>query len=69
MHRGRIVAEGNLDELREQTGCPTLIEMFSEAVGSRSRPGGSWPGDDRQELNSELSSSKMTESGAWGGSR
>ncbi len=28
MHRGRIVAEGNLDQLREQTGCRTLIEMF-----------------------------------------
>jgi ABC-2 type transport system ATP-binding protein/sodium transport system ATP-binding protein len=28
MHRGRIVAEGNLSQLREQTGCRTLIEMF-----------------------------------------
>jgi ABC-2 type transport system ATP-binding protein/sodium transport system ATP-binding protein len=28
MHRGRIVAEGNLDELREQTGCRSLLEMF-----------------------------------------
>ena len=28
MHRGRIVAEGTLEEIREQTGCRTLIEMF-----------------------------------------
>lgn len=28
MHRGLIVAEGNLGELRDQTGCRTLIEMF-----------------------------------------
>jgi sodium transport system ATP-binding protein len=28
MHQGRIVAEGNLAALREQTGCQTLLEMF-----------------------------------------
>ncbi|MSR57978.1 MAG: ATP-binding cassette domain-containing protein [Planctomycetaceae bacterium] len=28
MHRGRIVAEGSLAALREQTGCATLVEMF-----------------------------------------
>ncbi|MBS0266036.1 MAG: ATP-binding cassette domain-containing protein [Planctomycetes bacterium] len=28
MHRGQIVAEGDLAALREQTGCRTLIEMF-----------------------------------------
>lgn len=28
LHRGRIVAEGTLDELRTQTGCDSLIEMF-----------------------------------------
>jgi sodium transport system ATP-binding protein len=28
LHRGRIVAEGKLAELREQTGCGTLVEMF-----------------------------------------
>jgi ABC-2 type transport system ATP-binding protein/sodium transport system ATP-binding protein len=28
MHRGRIVAEGDLAALREQTGCQTLLEMF-----------------------------------------
>jgi hypothetical protein len=28
MHRGRIVAEGPLAELRTQTGCRSLVEMF-----------------------------------------
>ena len=28
MHRGRIVSEGTLDELRERVGCRTLVEMF-----------------------------------------
>lgn len=28
MHRGRIVSEGTLEELRERTGCHTLVEMF-----------------------------------------
>jgi ABC-2 type transport system ATP-binding protein/sodium transport system ATP-binding protein len=28
MHRGRIVAEGTLAELRERTGCTSLVEMF-----------------------------------------
>src|SRR6185436_15420451 len=28
MHRGAIVAEGTLADLREQTGCRTLLEMF-----------------------------------------
>jgi len=28
MHRGRIVTEGTLEELRAQTGCHTLVEMF-----------------------------------------
>lgn len=28
MHRGRIVAEGTLAALREQTGCASLVEMF-----------------------------------------
>ncbi|MBI3865857.1 MAG: ATP-binding cassette domain-containing protein [Planctomycetia bacterium] len=28
MHRGRIVAEGTLPELRVQTGCHSLVEMF-----------------------------------------
>jgi ABC-2 type transport system ATP-binding protein/sodium transport system ATP-binding protein len=28
MHRGRIVAEGTLAELRNQTGCSSLVEMF-----------------------------------------
>lgn len=28
MDKGRIVAEGSLDELRAQTGCRSLVEMF-----------------------------------------
>lgn len=28
MHEGRIVSEGDLDELRARTGCANLVEMF-----------------------------------------
>jgi len=28
MHRGRLVAEGSLAVLRQQTGCQSLVEMF-----------------------------------------
>ncbi|MGE0608553.1 MAG: ABC transporter ATP-binding protein [Pirellulales bacterium] len=28
LHQGRIVCEGTLEELRQQTGCHTLVEMF-----------------------------------------
>jgi len=28
LHRGRIVAEGTLPELRDRTGCNSLVEMF-----------------------------------------
>jgi sodium transport system ATP-binding protein len=28
MHRGRIVVEGTLGDLRERTGCTSLVEMF-----------------------------------------
>lgn len=28
MHKGRIVSEGTLEELREQIGCSSLVEMF-----------------------------------------
>jgi ABC-2 type transport system ATP-binding protein/sodium transport system ATP-binding protein len=28
LHRGRLVCEGTLAELRERTGCVTLVEMF-----------------------------------------
>jgi ABC-2 type transport system ATP-binding protein/sodium transport system ATP-binding protein len=28
MNRGRIVAEGSLPELRDRTGCNSLVEMF-----------------------------------------
>jgi ABC-2 type transport system ATP-binding protein/sodium transport system ATP-binding protein len=28
MHRGRLVSEGSLAELRERTGCWSLTEMF-----------------------------------------
>lgn len=28
LHRGKLVSEGTLDELRARTGCATLVEMF-----------------------------------------
>jgi hypothetical protein len=28
MHKGRLVSEGTLAELRERTGCHDLMEMF-----------------------------------------
>jgi len=28
MHKGRIVTEGTLKELRERTGCVSLVDMF-----------------------------------------
>jgi ABC-2 type transport system ATP-binding protein/sodium transport system ATP-binding protein len=28
LHEGQLVSEGTLDELRAQTGCATLVEMF-----------------------------------------
>jgi ABC-2 type transport system ATP-binding protein/sodium transport system ATP-binding protein len=28
LHRGHLVSEGTLDELRARTGCTTLVEMF-----------------------------------------
>ncbi len=28
MHRGSLVSEGTLEELRERTGCHSLIDMF-----------------------------------------
>jgi ABC-2 type transport system ATP-binding protein/sodium transport system ATP-binding protein len=28
LHRGRLIRSGTLSELREATGCPTLVEMF-----------------------------------------
>lgn len=28
MHRGKLVSEGTLEELQEQTGCQSLFEMF-----------------------------------------
>jgi sodium transport system ATP-binding protein len=28
LHRGKLVSEGTLDELRERTGCRGLVEMF-----------------------------------------
>ena len=34
MHRGRIVSEGTLQELRDRTGCETLVEMFLKLSGS-----------------------------------
>ncbi len=34
MHRGEIVSEGTLVELRERTGCESLVEMFLKLSGS-----------------------------------
>jgi len=34
MHRGNIVSEGTLTELREQTGCDSLVDMFLKLSGS-----------------------------------
>ena len=40
LHRGRLVSEGTLDELRAATGCTTLVEMFLRLaeVGPMLRP-------------------------------
>jgi len=40
LHRGRLVSEGTLEELRAATGCPTLVEMFLRLanVGPLLRP-------------------------------
>jgi ABC-2 type transport system ATP-binding protein/sodium transport system ATP-binding protein len=32
MHRGRLVQEGTLEELRTRTGCPTIAEMFRNVL-------------------------------------
>jgi ABC-2 type transport system ATP-binding protein/sodium transport system ATP-binding protein len=32
LHKGRLVLAGTLDELRTQTGCQTLVEMFVRLV-------------------------------------
>jgi ABC-2 type transport system ATP-binding protein/sodium transport system ATP-binding protein len=32
LHKGRLVLSGTLPELREQTGCKTLVEMFVRLV-------------------------------------
>jgi len=34
MNRGEIVIEGELDDLREKTGCGSLVEMFLKLSGS-----------------------------------
>ncbi len=33
LHRGRLLHEGTLAELQEQTGCASLTEMFLEFIG------------------------------------
>ena len=40
LHRGRLVSEGTLEELRAATGCATLVEMFLRLanVGPLLRP-------------------------------
>lgn len=36
LHRGQLVLEGTLPELRERTGCVTLVEMFLKLAGMQS---------------------------------
>jgi ABC-2 type transport system ATP-binding protein/sodium transport system ATP-binding protein len=40
LHRGRLVSEGTLDELRAATGCRSLVEMFLQLanIGPLLRP-------------------------------
>jgi ABC-2 type transport system ATP-binding protein/sodium transport system ATP-binding protein len=33
LHRGRLVQEGTLEELRARTGCATLVDMFLKLAG------------------------------------
>ncbi|MBI1899493.1 MAG: ATP-binding cassette domain-containing protein [Planctomycetia bacterium] len=33
LHRGKLVREGTLHELKEQSGCESLVEMFLSSVG------------------------------------
>jgi ABC-2 type transport system ATP-binding protein/sodium transport system ATP-binding protein len=33
LHRGRLVQEGTLEELRARTGCTTLVDMFLKLAG------------------------------------
>jgi sodium transport system ATP-binding protein len=33
MHRGKIVSEGTLEELRDRTNCQSLVEMFIQLAG------------------------------------
>jgi sodium transport system ATP-binding protein len=45
LHKGRLVIEGGLEELRSATGCGTLIEMFlklSEVGPALQRANGPW---------------------------
>jgi ABC-2 type transport system ATP-binding protein/sodium transport system ATP-binding protein len=37
LHRGRLVLQGGLGQLRETTGCDTLVDMFLQFL----RPSGS----------------------------
>lgn len=34
LHKGRLMHEGTLDELRERTGCTTLTEMFLKGLSA-----------------------------------
>ena len=46
MHRGKLVCEGTLAELRARTGCTSLVDMFlklsqvAPALGNRSQESG-----------------------------
>jgi len=38
LHQGKIIAEGTMTELREQTGCERLTEAFLKLVGHSAAP-------------------------------
>ena len=37
VHEGRLAHEGTLEQLREATGCATLVEMFQQLIGGSLR--------------------------------
>jgi sodium transport system ATP-binding protein len=38
LHRGRMLHEGTLAELRQRTGCESLADMFLQVVDSNINP-------------------------------
>jgi hypothetical protein len=39
MHRGRLMHEGTLDELKRETGCETIAQMFRHVLHEKSHAG------------------------------